>query len=82
LLKSGIHYENLKSLDLKTISIGTILRLNGPGCLQGAENLDDLALSVSIQFADRPLVEKAEIQLSDLFEALDCSRLRSLKMQL
>ncbi|KAI4704834.1 hypothetical protein J4E89_009419 [Alternaria sp. Ai002NY15] len=82
LLKSGIHYENLKSLDLKTISIGTILRLNGRGCLQGAENLDDLALSVSIQFADRPLVEKAEIQLSDLFEALDCSRLRSLKMQL
>lgn len=82
LLKSGIHYESLTSLDLKTISIGTILRLNGRGCLQGAENLHHLALSVSIQFADRPLIEKAEIQLSDLFEALDCRRLRSLKMQL
>ena len=79
-LKSGIHYDSLTSLDLKTISIGTILRLNGPGCLQGAENLQDLALTVSVQFADRLLIQKAEIQLSDLFEALGCNRLRTLKI--
>jgi hypothetical protein len=75
-LKSGIHFDNLTSLDLKTISIGTILRLNGPASLQ------DLALTVSIQFMDRLLIDKAEIQLSELFEALDCGRLRSLKMML
>jgi hypothetical protein len=82
LFKSGIHFASLTSLDLKTISIGTILRLNGPGCLQGAENLQDLALTVSIQFADRLLIEKAEIQLSDLFESLSCFQLRSLTILL
>jgi hypothetical protein len=81
-LKSGIRFDNLTSLDLKTISIGTILRLNGPGCLQGTENLQDLALTVSIQFMDRLLIDKAEIQLSDLFEALGCKCLRSLKLML
>ena len=82
LFKSGINFASLTSLDLKTISIGTILRLNGPGCLQGAENLQDLALTVSIQFADRLLIEKAEIQLGDLFEALGCVQLQSLKILL
>jgi hypothetical protein len=81
-LKSGIRFDRLTSLDLKTISIGTILRLNGPGSLQGTENLQELALTVSIQFMDRLLIEKAEIQLSELFEALGCSRLRSLKIML
>jgi hypothetical protein len=80
--KSGINFASLTSLDLKTIFIGTILRLNGPGCLQGAENLQDLALTVSIQFADRLLIEKAEIQLGDLFEALGCVQLQSLKILL
>jgi hypothetical protein len=81
-LKSGIKFDSLLSLDLKTISIGTILKLNGPRCLEGTENLRDLALTVSVQFADLLLIDKAEIQLSDLFEALGCSRLRSLKMLL
>lgn len=82
LFKSGINFASLTSLDLKTISIGTILRLNGPGCLEGAENLEDLALTVSVQFADRLLIEKAEIQLGDLFDALGCVQLRSLKILL
>jgi hypothetical protein len=82
LFKSGICYDSLTSLDLKTISIGTILRLNGPGSLQGAENLRDLALTVSIQFADRLLIERADIQFGDLFEALDCRELRSLNILL
>ncbi|KAJ4379426.1 hypothetical protein N0V86_005471 [Didymella sp. IMI 355093] len=67
--------------DLRTVSIGTVLRLNGPGSLQGAENVTDLALTVSIQFADRPLVEKAEIEFSDLLDALACRTLRSLRIQ-
>ncbi|KAL1793513.1 hypothetical protein ACET3X_008495 [Alternaria dauci] len=82
LFKSGIDFACLTSLDLKTISIGTILRLNGPGCLEGAENLEDLALTVSVQFADRLLIEKAEIQLGDLFDALGCVQLRSLEILL
>ncbi|KAF1938251.1 hypothetical protein EJ02DRAFT_354953 [Clathrospora elynae] len=82
LLKSGIEFNSLTSLDLKTISIGTILRLNGPRCLQGTENLRELALTVSMQFADRLLIEKAEIQLADLFDALGCSRILSLKIML
>ncbi|KAG9196108.1 hypothetical protein G6011_01229 [Alternaria panax] len=80
LLKSGINLASLTSLDLKTISIGTVLRLNGPGCLEGAENLQDLALTVSIQFADRLLIEKADIQFGDLFEALSCNQLRALRI--
>jgi hypothetical protein len=67
-LKSDIQFDHLTSLDLKTISIGTILRLNGPGSLQGTGNLQELALTVSIQFMDRLLIDKAEIQLSELFE--------------
>lgn len=80
ILKCGINFEKLTSLDLRTISIGTVLRLNGPGSLQGAENLHDLTLTVSIQFADRPLVEKAEIEFSELLDALACRALRSLRI--
>lgn len=56
ILKCGIEFEKLTILDLRSISIGTVLRLNGTGSLQGATNLKDLALTVSIQFADRLLV--------------------------
>ncbi|KAF2624056.1 hypothetical protein BU25DRAFT_305127, partial [Macroventuria anomochaeta] len=80
MLKCDIEFEKLTSLDLRTVSIGTVLRLNGPGSLQGAENVKDLALTVSIQFADRPLVEKAEIEFSELLDALACRALRNLKI--
>ncbi|KAH6622052.1 hypothetical protein C7974DRAFT_314779, partial [Boeremia exigua] len=80
MLKCGIHLEKLTLLDLRTVSIGTVLRLNGPGSLQGAENLESLALTVSIQFADRPLVEKAEITFSELLDALACRALKKLKI--
>lgn len=81
MLKCGIEFDKLSVLDLRTVSIGTALRLNGPGSLQGAENVTDLALTVSIQFADRPLVEKAEIEFSDLLDALACRALKSLRIQ-
>ncbi|KAH7390511.1 hypothetical protein BKA66DRAFT_510598 [Pyrenochaeta sp. MPI-SDFR-AT-0127] len=81
-LKCGVAFNNLKSLDLKTISIGTVLRLNGPRSLQGTEHLRDLSLTASIQFADRPLVEKAEINFHDLLDALGCDKLSSLKILL
>jgi hypothetical protein len=71
-LKSGIQFDSLTSLDLKTITIGTILRLNGPGSLQGTGNLHDLALTVSVQFMDRLLTEKAEIQLSTQLLFTNC----------
>lgn len=80
MLKCGIAFDNLISLDLRSVSIGTVLRLNGPGSLGGAENLKDLTLTVSIQFADKPLVEKAEIEFSELLDALACHALRNLKL--
>ncbi|KAF2854310.1 hypothetical protein T440DRAFT_486886 [Plenodomus tracheiphilus IPT5] len=82
MLKCGLEFPSLTSLDLKTISIGTVLRLNGPGCLQGTDQLRKLALTCSIQFADRPLVEKADVQLSDVFDALGCRQLCDLKILL
>lgn len=81
MLKCGIDFDKLTALDLRAVSIGTVLRLNGPGSLQGAENVTDLALTVSIQFADRPLVEKAEIEFKDLLDALACRILKNLKIQ-
>lgn len=81
MLKCGIGFDKLTALDLRTVSIGTVLRLNGPSSLQGAENVIDLALTVSIQFADRPLVEKADIEFSDLLDALACRALKNLKIQ-
>ncbi|KAI8940752.1 hypothetical protein NX059_002017 [Plenodomus lindquistii] len=82
MLKCGLDFPSLTSLDLKTVLIGTVLRLNGPGCLQGTENLRKLALTCSIQFADRPLVEKADVQLRDVFDALGCEQLSDLKLML
>ena len=81
-LKSGIQFESLTSLDLKTVSMGTILRLNGPGSLQGTTNLHVLALTASIQFMDELLIDKTEVELADLFKALGCSRLRKLEIML
>ncbi|KAL6706707.1 hypothetical protein ACN47E_005249 [Coniothyrium glycines] len=81
-LKCGIPFNNLTSLNLKSVSIGTVLRLNGRGSLQGTEHLDSLTLTVSMQFAERALVNKAEVHLGDLFDALDCRKLRNLSMML
>jgi len=72
MLKCSIQFKSLTALDLRTISIGTVLRLDGPGSLQGAENITDLALTASIQFTDKKLVEKAEIEFGGLLEALAC----------
>ena len=80
MLKCGIDFEKLTSLDLRTVSIGTVLRLNGPGSLQGAENVTNLTVTASIQFADRPLLEKAETEFSELLDALACRELRHLKI--
>ncbi|KAJ4991651.1 hypothetical protein SVAN01_02766 [Stagonosporopsis vannaccii] len=80
ILKCNIDLAKLTTLDLRTVSMGTVLRLNGPGSLQGAENVENLALTVSIQFADQPLVEKAEIAFGELLDALDCCSLRNLKI--
>ncbi|KAH9860057.1 hypothetical protein IAQ61_011841 [Plenodomus lingam] len=80
MLKCGLELPSLTSLDLKTVSIGTVLRLNGPGCLQGTERLRKLAMTCSIQFADRPL--KADIQLSNMFDALGCQQLTELTILL
>ena len=82
MLKCGIQLESLTALDLRTISIGTVLRLNGPGSLQGAENITDLTLSASLQFADKALVEKAEIEFGGLLEALACRALKTLSISL
>ena len=59
-LKCEIDFEALTTLDLSTVSIGSVLRLNGPGSLQGTNNLRNLLLTTSIQFADRPLVRIAQ----------------------
>ncbi|KAJ8112681.1 hypothetical protein OPT61_g5006 [Boeremia exigua] len=80
MLKCGVQFESLTSLDLRTVSIGTVLRLNGPSSLQGAENVEHLALTVSMQFADRNLVNKAEIAFRELLDALACRALRKLKI--
>ena len=72
MLKCSIQFKSLTALDLRTISIGTVLRLDGPGSLQGAENITDLALTASIQFTDKKLVEKAEIEFGGFLEALAC----------
>lgn len=82
ILKCGLELTSLTNLDLRTVSIGTILRLNGPGCLQGTEKLSELSLTVSVQFADRLLVDKADVQLRDLFDALACNQLSSLTLLL
>jgi hypothetical protein len=82
MLKCGIQFESLTALDLRTISIGTVLRLNGPGSLQGAENVTDLTLTASIQFADKNFVEKVEIEFGGLFEALACRALKTLRISL
>ena len=82
MLKCGIQFDSLTTLDLRAVSIGTVLRLNGPGSLQGAENVTDLALSASIQFADKDLVEKAEVEFSGLLEALACRALKTLSISL
>nr|UPW35121.1 polyketide synthase 4 [Didymella macrostoma] len=82
MLKCGILFDRLTVLDLRTVSIGTVLRLNGPGSLQGAESVTSLALTVSIQFADQPLVEKAEVEFSDLLDALACRTLKDLRIML
>lgn len=80
MFKCGINFETLTALDLRTISIGTVLRLNGPGSLHGAENIQSLALTISAQFADQPLVEKADINFGELLEALACHKLRKLRI--
>lgn len=82
MLKCGLELPSLTSLDLKTVSLGTLLRLNGSGCLQGTQNLRKLALTCSIQFADRILVEKANVQLGDIIDALGCLQLSELTILL
>ncbi|CAO2649382.1 Nn.00g067670.m01.CDS01 [Neocucurbitaria sp. VM-36] len=74
--------RSLTTLDLSTVSIGNVLRLNGSRNLQGTNNSQNQLVKSSIQFADRLQVKKAEILFGDLFDLLGCDRLLSPKILL
>ncbi|KAF1933767.1 uncharacterized protein M421DRAFT_88908 [Didymella exigua CBS 183.55] len=81
MLKCGIEFDRLTVLGLRTVSIGTVLRLNGPGSPQGAGNLindgyhigDDLSTELNTGYFLEQLssVQKSLEMLSTTLETTE-----------
>lgn len=76
-----VGFKHLKKLDLGNINSNMLARIQGPGTIKSGITVEDLSISTSTYVAE---VGDPDLMLSlaDLFGALGCTRLKSLKILL
>ncbi|KAF2637729.1 hypothetical protein P280DRAFT_471908 [Massarina eburnea CBS 473.64] len=77
-----VSISKLKQLSLTRLDTGTVLRLNGPNSLPGATELQELCVGVSVQLLEAMYMHEMRVCLRDLFEALGCKKLKTLRIML
>ncbi|RMZ70999.1 Drug resistance [Pyrenophora seminiperda CCB06] len=58
LLKCNAQLDSLTSLELTSITLGDVIYLTGPGCLQFTENLQHLSMGIQAIFGDHAWMQK------------------------
>ncbi|KAJ4302625.1 hypothetical protein N0V90_001514 [Kalmusia sp. IMI 367209] len=77
-----MHFENLNVLRLPSISILTLLELNGPNTFWGTAQLSELYVGLPIRIMDKDSMHEFEVCFRDLLNALGCRTLSILKLRL
>ncbi|KAF1957320.1 hypothetical protein CC80DRAFT_592610 [Byssothecium circinans] len=75
-------FSKLRTLAFTRINLGTMMQLNGPNTIPGTTELRELRIGVSIQLLDEAYMREMCVCLRDLFEALGCNKLTTLRIML
>ena len=75
-------FEKLKVLTIPSLTVPTLLQLNGPNTFRGTTQLSDLSVGLSVFLMDKACVDDMTVGFRDLIEALGCLSLNALKIRL
>ncbi|CAI6333135.1 unnamed protein product [Periconia digitata] len=77
-----VGFTNVKSLDLTSVDLNTLVRLQGPKTIKSGRFLEDLTITMSIYSMETDLPNHFGLKLGNLFEAFACNNLKSLHVKL
>jgi hypothetical protein len=77
-----LQFTNLKRLTIANLNVSMLMRLNGPNSLRGGNQLEELRVGVSIQAIEDIYMKEMGISFHDLFAALGCNKLTTLRIEL
>jgi hypothetical protein len=78
----SIAFDNLRILRIASVTVQTILQLNGPNTFLGTENLSELCVGLSVYLMDEDCINDMQASFRDLINALGCHTLSTLKIRL
>jgi hypothetical protein len=78
----SIAFNNLRVLRIASVTVQTILQLNGPNTFLGTENLSELCVGLSVYLMDEDCINDMQATFRDLIDALGCHTLSTLKIRL
>lgn len=75
-------FEQLNVLKIQSVSVQTLLQLNGPNTFRGTARLSQLCVGLSVFLMDRDCINDMQIGFPDLINALGCHELSTLRIKL
>ncbi|KAF1974587.1 hypothetical protein BU23DRAFT_96019 [Bimuria novae-zelandiae CBS 107.79] len=75
-------FENLKVLNITSVTVPVLLQLNGPNTFRGTKNLSELTVGMSVFLMDKACISDMTVSFRDLLDALGCHALSKLKIKL
>ncbi|OAG05610.1 uncharacterized protein CC84DRAFT_1164095 [Paraphaeosphaeria sporulosa] len=75
-------FDNLNALRITSVTVQTLLQLNGPNTFRGTARLSELCVGLSVYLMDKDCINDMQVDFRDLIDALGCDRLSTLKVKL
>ncbi|KAL1608304.1 hypothetical protein SLS60_003244 [Paraconiothyrium brasiliense] len=78
----SLAFDSLKVLKIRSVTVQTLLQLNGPNTFRGTAQLSELCVGLSVYLLDEYCINDAQTSFRDLIDALGCHKLSTLKLKL
>lgn len=75
-------FDNLNVLRITSVTVQTLLQLNGPNTFRGTARLSELFVGLSVHLMDQDCINDTQVNFRDLIDALGCNKLSTLKVKL
>ncbi|KAJ4353909.1 uncharacterized protein N0V89_005640 [Didymosphaeria variabile] len=78
----SVAFDSLNVLNITSITVQTLLQLNGPNTFRGTAQLSELCIGLSVYLLDKDCITDVQVSFRDLIDALGCHKLSTLKVKL
>ncbi|KAF2446351.1 hypothetical protein P171DRAFT_430514 [Karstenula rhodostoma CBS 690.94] len=75
-------FDNLNVLRITSVTVQTLLQLNGPNTFRGTARLSELCVGLSVYLMDEDCNNNIQTNFRDLIDALGCNKLSTLRVKL